>query len=620
MHPVVNPVRALFGALALVALAAGLLPAAAAADRHGEQVGGRLADARTTGELNAESLGHMPRRIQPTEHEREPRQKPPNPDSPPRADGGPRRRRAGLRAATVSSSFNFAGPTLNDAPAYPPDTMGDVGPTQYVVMVNGRVRSYSKATGAADGVLNADTDVFWQSVMTPQTGTVTSNFTSDPRIRYDRLSQRWVAVMIDVPNNGDLPNRVMVAVSDAATITASTVWHFFSFQASASAFGDYPTLGIDANALYIGTNDFSTSTGSFLNTSAFVVQKSSVLGAGPIHVTAFHNLLAGASGSGPFTPQGVDNATPAATAGYFVGVDNITSGQLDVNTVTNPAGASPTLSDDVAVTAPATAQPVNVPQAGGTGASKQLDALDDRLFAAQIRDGHLWTAHNIGVNSLGAAASGSRTGSRWYEVALPGTPSLVQSGTVFDSAASNPRSYWIPSLAVNGQRAMVIGGSTAGSQAHPDALFAGRAATDAVGTVAAPTRYTAASLNYNPGNNRWGDYSLTRVDPADDQTFWTIQEYVSGTGVWGTRIAKVLAPSPLAPTAATPAQLDRGQSSVHVALSGPAAAGWFDPGAGFTRRLGVTVGCNITVTSVTWNGASSISLDLDTTAATRGAC
>ena len=41
--------------------------------------------------------------------------------------------------------------------------------------------------------------------------------------------------------------------------------------------------------------------------------------------------------------------------------------------------------------------------------------------------------------------------------------------------------------------------------------------------------------------NRWGDYSATVVDPVDDNTFWTIQEYAamrvgtdSSSGRWGT--------------------------------------------------------------------------------------
>src|SRR5206468_8692892 len=97
-------------------------------------------------------------------------------------------------------------------------------------------------------------------------------------------------------------------------------------------------------------------------------------------------------------------------------------------------------------------------------------ALDDRLFAAHIRAGRLWTAHNIGVNNTGTT-SGTRTrnGVRWYEfqgIATPGTPSIIQSGTVFTASATNvndQRHYWIPSIMVSGQGHAALGFSTAGT-------------------------------------------------------------------------------------------------------------------------------------------------------------
>ena len=48
------------------------------------------------------------------------------------------------------------------------------------------------STGVADGQINADPDVFFASVIT------SGSFTSDPRIRYDRLSGRWILTIIDV--------------------------------------------------------------------------------------------------------------------------------------------------------------------------------------------------------------------------------------------------------------------------------------------------------------------------------------------------------------------------------------------------------------------------------------
>lgn len=73
---------------------------------------------------------------------------------------------------------NFIGPTLTDTRSYPPDSMGAVGPSQFIVAVNGCFRSYNKSTGIADNYLNAAPNAFWVSVMTPPSSTTT---TTDPR-------------------------------------------------------------------------------------------------------------------------------------------------------------------------------------------------------------------------------------------------------------------------------------------------------------------------------------------------------------------------------------------------------------------------------------------------------
>jgi len=220
-------------------------------------------------------------------------------------------------------TLNFLGATLADTEiSFPPDSMGAAGPSQFIVALNGRIRSFNKSTGVADGGINANTDVFFKSVLTPP---ATNNFSSDPHIRYDRLSGHWFVVLIDVPGfTGSQPNRVIIAVSGSSTITPSTVWTFFQFQGDSTFFADYPTLGIDAHALYIGVNLFGSGRrGTFGGTTAFVVRKSSILGAGPIVVTTFANLVGKSMGhaTGPFAPQGVDNYDPASTEGYVIGVD-----------------------------------------------------------------------------------------------------------------------------------------------------------------------------------------------------------------------------------------------------------------------------------------------------------
>ncbi len=261
----------------------------------------------------------------------------------------------------VGLSFDtITGPT--ETGSFPPDTMGAVGPTQFILCVNGRLRSFAKA-GTADGVLDANTDIFFASVLTPLGGGIAINFTTDPQIRYDRLSGRWFIMMADVPLASDqvtqFPNRIMIAVSDSSTITMGTTWTFYFFQQNTigggdtGEFADYPSLGVDNNALYIGCDMFIASTGSFTQTTGFVVRKSSVLTGGPIVVTAFRGLAVGA-GDGPFAPRGVDNYDPTANEGYFIGVSNSAFGRLVFRRVSTPGG-TPTISANILLTVSSTA-------------------------------------------------------------------------------------------------------------------------------------------------------------------------------------------------------------------------------------------------------------------------
>jgi hypothetical protein len=555
-------------------------------------------------------------------------------------------------------TLQFTGATLTDTGAFPPDTMGAVGPSQFVTFVNGRIRSFTKA-GVADGVLNVDPDVFFASVMTPVTGSVLLNFTSDPNVRYDRLTGRWIMTIIDVPCTNatcttTAGNRILFAVSDAASsaaLTGGTVWTLFQFQNDPSNFCDYPSLGVDANALYIGCNTFS-SAGSFLSTDAFVIPKAPILGAGPIVSWKFANLAAGA-GAGPLSPRGVDNPDPSNTGptatGYFIGVDNAAFSLLQIRRVTNPSSTavSPTISANIPLTVPTTTFPNRVTHSGNTGGlAGGLDSLDDRLYAAVMRNGRLWTSHNFRVSAAGVAstAAESRNAIRWYEIQnLNATPSLVQSGTVFDNAATlaAARQYWIPSIAVSGQGHAAIGASTAGTAFFINAFTIGRLAGDTLGTMQGSpgslAGYTSSSTAYNPPSDpggaagrRWGDYSYTSVDPLDDMTMWTMGEYCQATNSYAVRVAKLQAPPPASIANGPNAGLynvQGGVASVNVTITGTSVSGsgWFDPGANlpapalpFNHISALVSGANVTVNSVTYNSPTSITLNLNTVGATGG--
>jgi hypothetical protein len=536
---------------------------------------------------------------------------------------------AGAASRSVAPSIGFTlttnwlGTRLSESGALPPDSNGAVGPTQVMATSNGRFKLYSK-TGTLQGLDITDLNFF--AIVRGTAGV------SDPHVRYDRLSGRWFISEISVENTG---NHILLAVSSGSTITDQDSFTFFEFRHDAVGptpnvdtghFADYDTLGVDANALYIGVNEFSSSSGPFQNTSAFVVNKANLL-SGTLTVTAFRGLAVG-SGAGPYTPQGVDNDDPAATEGYFIGVDNQVFSQLDIRRVSNPGG-TPSISGNLTVTVPATSFPI--PQVA-QGSTAPLDALDDRLFAAMIKRNKLtgvsslWTAHNIRVDATGTVSgSGDRNASRWYQIDnLTGTPTLTQAGTVFTAGTNTSQmGFWIPSVAANGQGHMALGASVAASDLPASANVQSRLSSDTLGTTPQTPHTVLGVAGYNAqggSRQRWGDFSQVVVDPEDDQTLWTFQEYADAVNSWGVRVMKLIAPPPATPASANPSSVTHGVASTDVTITGTSSSGsaFFDPGAGFPRRLTATVSGGVTVNSATFVNPTTVTINISTVGAALG--
>lgn len=559
----------------------------------------------------------------------------------PGEEGGPPKKTASSvplqrtgRAAIVPKSSldegtSFLGADSSDSGFIPPDSMGSVGPTQIVVFVNGAIRVYDKqgTVVALDTVSDAD---FWSTQLSPGAEP------TDPGVEYDRLEQRWIISAIDTKSSN---NRVMLAVSDGPVITDETDFTFYHFDESTplagpARFADYPQMAVDANAVYIGVNLFSSSSGSFTGTAAYVIRKSSVTSGGPIVVTGFP-IVTSAIGPGIDSPQPATDMDPTVAEGYFVGPDNQFFSRLDVRRITDPGG-TPAISSNQTVTVPSTSLPLAVPAQGTTGG---LDPLDDRLFEAMIGRGPdgadtLWTAHNISVNSSGvgtSTSSGARDAARWYQLGNLGSnpPTLVQSGTLFDTAVSNPRFFWMPSIAMNGQGHASLNTSTAGTGRFAEVASSAHLASEPLGTTESFDLTQSSSSTYNLGSDspkRWGDYSQTVVDPNDDQTFWTFQEYANSTNSWGVRVIQLKAPPPAVPASASPNTILAGDPSELVTITGTSqdGSGFFDPtdpGSPYPDfdHIDASVGGGVVVNSVTYTDPTHVTLDLDTTAASNGA-
>ncbi len=519
-------------------------------------------------------------------------------------------------------SHKFKAGNIVSSGYIPPDAMGAVGPSQFVYIVNGRIITYNKNTCQQDGYLNTTTDNFFNSVKT------TGWTTTDPRVRYDRLSGRWFIIMGDMPYTGLGRNRIMIAVSSSSVITSSSNFTFFYFRDN-NYFVDFPSLAVDKNAVYIGGNLFNTNNGTYQGTRGFVVRKSSILGSGPIVRTTF-TFVSKPNRAGLFSPQGIDNYDPNATEGYFIGVDNLYYGLLNLRRISNPGG-NPSSSEDISFsTALTTYSPLKVPHLGNNyGDSAKIDASDDRLFYAHYRKinnvGSLWTSHNLRVDSSGVAgANGDRNGIRWYEIKgieTGQTPYVYRAGTIYDSSLNNPVYYFFPTMTVNGQGNVVVGFTSAGANQYLSASYTYRLNNDPPTSFRPVINYELSNSAYNlpwenyqsRGCRRWGDYSFTSLDPSDDMTIWTIQEYCDSTDSWGCIVGKILAPPPPPDTALTPnpSAITAHMDSVFVTINS-SVEGFYDPGQGFTNRISASCSHGVIVNSITYNSPTSITLNLNT--------
>src|SRR5260370_34119619 len=108
---------------------------------------------------------------------------------------------------------------------------------------------------------------------------------------------------------------------------------------------------------------------------------------------------------------------------------------------------------------------------------------------------------------------------------------------------------------VSGQGHAALGFSVAGANEHANAGTVGRLTNDALGAMRSPVLYTASGAAYNPTNDpggthgrRWADYSYTCLDPSDDMTFWTIQEFSNATDSYVVQVVNLVAPPPPTPS------------------------------------------------------------------------
>lgn len=442
----------------------------------------------------------------------------------------------GLASSVLAVSFtigtNVTGLQLSETSLLPgnniyapPDTMGAVGPNHFTEFINGGFAVYDKGNGALVQPIKSDVQ-FWADA-----GIISFNL-SDPRILYDRLSERWFAVEI---NTNDL-NDLYVAVSNNHDPTQG--WQGLTVTAPAgNLFADFPTLGLNSEGLYVATNNFDFS-GNFQDISIVSIPKADLLQATPTaaNATIFQNIDPDIYG---FTIQPVVDLMQSSSSENLLAVSNIFFNTLDQSNILNAAGPGAAIL--IAATdidnVPYDSLPVLAEQPDGT---KQIDAGDDRFSGNVYKVGNsLWATRIFqDDNTL-------RDAIVWYEIEATSN-TLLQSGTIGDP----DHDYYYPSINVNQYGYAVIGFTRSGLSEFASSYAVVGETVDNVTTFSGPQLLKAGTSIYRlfgGDGERWGDYSATTIDPNDPYSFWTIQEFAAGTDNWATQITqiRIIVPEPI---------------------------------------------------------------------------
>jgi hypothetical protein len=448
------------------------------------------------------------------------------------------------RASAVPSPFVSASFLAQaDAPPLgttkrvtPPDTNGAVGRDKLMVPLNSNYVIQRKSDGGVLSTVSMTT--FWHAVG--------AHDPFDPRVLYDPYSDRWLATAAADPL---LPSSlILYGISDTGDPQGS--WHLYALRADATGatWADFPTLGFSRSTVAIGINMFAGGSLTYVR--------------GRLIVLDYASLRAGRGGSpvdigvpGAFALQPAVTSSPTERTVYLV--EHLASMSATYR-FWSLSGSTLTLVGGAPKTNPlgpwATPGPGNVlPQADGAG----IDAGDARVGNAVFRNGHVYYAQTIGL-PRGGTGYLVHTAVQWVELDTSGN--FVQGARIEDPRA-NPwnggHSYAFASIAVNARDDVLVGFSEFESDDFADAGYAFRAGTDPANTIRAPVTLKNGRGPYVKdvgARTRWGDYSGTQVDPSNDLSLWTVQEYAGlpsgrgdGSGRWGTWWGRVGGGPPLVP-------------------------------------------------------------------------
>ena len=450
----------------------------------------------------------------------------------------------------------------------PPDTIGAAGMKQYMSTTNGAYAVFDKYTGAR---LSLTSDVaFWAAA--GQSGA-----NGDSRVMYNADAKRWI-----VASFGASTADIQIAISD--TDDALGNWKSVKYTGFSGGIADYPTLALDKNAVYIGTNNFKVgcSPGSpgataFCGTTMNVIPINSLFNAVAPTVANMKQYVTpytygvGMDIDNGFAQQGV-NSRSAGSTGKVMGASlfSFDNRGFKVNGLNpnNAAAATLTESQGLGMAAFTSPLPGRQPSVAIAANQRIIDTLDERISSSVYEvDGRIYMVNTVNEADYARVR---------YTVIDADTFAILDQGNI----GTGEFDYYQGSIAVNSFGQVAIGYNRSGLQtadlnddgfADGNISFLGRTfetaadgklvalSDEVLFKVSLTDDYHNGSIFGLPaaGRQRWGDYSQVSVDPENEHNFYLIGQFAreynlaefghpGGTGGsrWGTWVALMTTPIP----------------------------------------------------------------------------
>ena len=411
----------------------------------------------------------------------------------------------------------------------PPDCTMGVGPNDVVLGANVEMAGYRK---------NGSLRFRW-----PNFTTLFRNVTPagaglfDPQIVYDHYSRRWIAILAA---KRDSPRGSWCMLGVSQTADPAGRWWVWALNASVDGSSpsnnwmDYPMLGFDTQAIYIGMNQFQFG-GGFAYSKLRILKKSEVYagGVGPSHNIRWYDYwnLKNPDGSQAFTvlPCRHYRGTGGNPAAYLINALWPSGNKLTLWTLSNPvaywSGGSPSLSK-TSVSCRAYDLP---PDAVQRGSSNPIQTNDSRLLSAifQYVNGtkRIWTTHTDRGTWSGDTAA--RSVIQWYEIDVPSKRVIQQ-----NAYGARGMYYFFPAIHTDIDRNAYLVFSRCSASQYVQLRQTGRRVTGATNDLESSRLVKAGESAYT--GNRWGDYFGICRDGGDNRRVWGYGEYAAQRGRWGT--------------------------------------------------------------------------------------